>query len=132
MNVSGKSRAGHDAKLLAARDLTRGRPLVVVLQAEPADGEGAGAARRYDLADKLRLATDLLDDGVPAVLVLPALPARIAREVALIVTSYADTPGRSAEDVQVDLLRPLRAAITRQVEPAVLDDVILFLNARYA
>jgi hypothetical protein len=48
------------------------------------------------------------------------------------VTSYADTPGRSAEDVQVDLLRPLRAAITRQVEPAVLDDVILFLNARYA
>ena len=132
MNVSGKSRAGRDAKLLAARDLTRGRPLVVVLQAEPADGEGAGAARRYDLADKLRLATDLLDDGVPAVLVLPALPARIAREVALIVTSYADTPGRSAEDVQVDLLRPLRAAITRQVEPAVLDDVILFLNARYA
>jgi hypothetical protein len=132
MNVSGESRAGRGATLLAVGDLARGRPLVVVLQAEPADGQGTGTVRRYDLADKLRLATSLLDDGVPAVLILPALPVRLAREVALIVTAFAETPGRSAEDIQVALLRPLREAIMRQVEPSVLDDIILFLNARYA
>jgi hypothetical protein len=132
MNVSGEPRARRGGTLLAAGQLTRGRPLVVVLQAEPADGEGTGAVRRHDLADRIRLANALLDDGVPAVLVLPALPDRYASEVARTVAAFADAPGLSGEDIQAALLRPLRAALAGHTGPAALDDIILFLNARFA
>ena len=131
MNVSGESRLGRGATLLAVKDLTRQHPMVVVLQAQPADEEGAGAVQHYDLEDKVRLAMALLDDGIPAVLILPVLPARLAREVARLVTAFADAADRSGQDVRATLLRPLRAAITHHVEPAVLDDIILLLNARY-
>jgi hypothetical protein len=132
MNVSGDSGPGRAAYLLAAGDLIRDHPLVVVLQTEPAGEEGVGTVRPYDLADKLRLATALLEDSVPAVIVLPTLPAYLAREVARIVTAFADAPGLSGKDVGVTLLRPLRTAIAPHVEPGVLDNIILFLNAGYA
>jgi hypothetical protein len=130
MTVSGDS--GRGARLLAGGDLSRGHPLVVVLQAELVGEEGAATVRPYDLANTLRLATALLEDGVPAVIVLPALPASLAREVARIVTAAADAPGWPAQDVRVTLLRPLRTAIAPQVEPGVLEHIIVFLNAGYA
>jgi hypothetical protein len=134
IDVSGDSGAGTARRetLREVTDLTRGRPVVVVLQAEPLGEEDSGTGRHYDLEDKLRLAMALTDDGVPAVLILPELPASLAREVARTVTAFAAAPGLSGNDVQATLLRPLRTVLMRHVEPTVLDDIILFLNARYA
>lgn len=132
MDVSGGSRSGtiRDGTLLPVAGLTRGRPTVIVLQAEPADDEVAGTGRHHDLADKLRLATALMDDAVPGVLILPELPASLASEVARVVNAFADAPSPAGEYIQAGLLRPLRELIARRAKPAVLDDVILFLNAR--
>jgi hypothetical protein len=130
MDVSGESaaRAAPGARLLGVADLTRGRPLGVVLQAEPAGEESSDAVRRDGLTGKLRLATALVDDGVPVVLILPELPVSAAREVSRVVTAFADAPDPTAQDIRVALLRPLREVIERHVEPRALDDVILFLN----
>jgi len=130
MSVGGDPRTGRGGNVLTAGQLTRGRPLAVVLQAEPATGDGA--VRRYDFADRIQLANALLDDGVPAVLVLPVLPARHASEVAQAVAAFANAPGLPGEGVRAALLRPVRAAVARQAGPAVLDEIILFLNARFA
>ena len=132
MNISGESRPGSAQILLEVKDLIKGAPAVVVLQAEPTDEEAAGAVRHYDLADKLQLATALLEAGVPAVLVVPGLPVSLAREVAFVVTAFALAPGWSGHEVRTALLRPLRAAVARQAGPAALDDIIMLLNARYA
>jgi len=130
MSVGGDPRTGRGGNVLTAGQLTRGRPLAVVLQAEPATGDGA--VRRHDFADRIQLANALLDDGVPAVLVLPVLPARHASEVAQAVAAFANAPGLPGEGVRAALLRPVRAAVARQAGPAVLDEIILFLNARFA
>lgn len=133
MNISGESRPGSAEILLGVEDLIRGGvPAVVVLQAEPTDEEAAGTVRHYDLADKLQLATRLLEAGVPAVLVLPVLPAGLAREVALQVMAYAQAPDWSGHEVRTAFLGPLRAAVARQAGAAALDDIIMLLNAVYA
>ncbi len=132
MDVRGEPRPTRNGVLLTVTELAQSRPVVVVLQAEPVGDEDGGTARNDDLEDKLGLGAALIDDGVPAVLVLPPLPVPCAREVARTVTEFAAAPGLSGEAVQVDLLRPVRGVIAGHVEQVVLDDIILFLNARYS
>jgi hypothetical protein len=129
--VRGTAQPARGGTLLTITDLARGRPLVVVLEAEPVGSEDVGLARNDDLGDKLRLAAALTEGGVPAVLVLPPLPASCAHEVARTVAEFADAPGRSGQSIRVALLRPVREAIAGYVEQTVLDDVILFLNGRH-
>jgi hypothetical protein len=120
--------AGPDQQwLLGVRELRRGQPAIVILQAEPAPGDTAGPEPPDDQAEKLRLGAELAGDGVPAVLLLPVLPAGIAADLAQVITTHLD--GRPGGDAQV-LLTRLRAAITPHVAPQVLDDVVLFLNAQ--
>ena len=112
-------------QLLTARDLHQGLPSIVILQAEPADGDVIGTDPPDDQAEKLRLAAALASDGVPAVLLLPILPANTQDALSDLITA----PARQAHpsNAQV-LLRQLRKAIAPHVPPQVLDDVVLFLN----
>jgi hypothetical protein len=130
MDVSGEpgARTPPRGSLISVADLTEGHPLGVVLQAEPADEESSDAVRRDGLTGKLQLAMALLDDGIPAVLILPELPVSAAREVARTVTAFADAADLSAANIRAALLRPLREVIARHVEPRVLDDVIVLVN----
>jgi hypothetical protein len=130
MDVRGEVRPARGETLLTATELVRGHPLVVVLEAEPVGDEDVGTVRNDDLADKLRLATALIEDGVPAVLILPPLPVSCAHEAARTVAAFAEAPGVTGEIIRGALLRPLRQAIAGHVEHAVLDDIILFLNKR--
>jgi len=131
MDVRGEARPARGETLLTVTELARSRPLVVVLEAEPVGDEDVGTARNDDLEDKLKLATALIEDGVPAVLILPPLPVSCAHEAARTVAAFADAPGGSGETIRGALLRPLRQAIAGHIEHAVLDDIILFLNARH-
>jgi hypothetical protein len=132
MNLSGELRPGRGVALRTAEDLARRQPMVVVLQAEAADQEAAGAVGHDDLEDKIQLAMALLEDGIPAVIILPVLPAGLTREVRRLVEAFAEADSRSGPQIRATLVRPLRAAIARGTGPAVLDDVIVFLNGRYA
>jgi hypothetical protein len=132
MDVRGEAGPARDRTLLTVTELARGCPLVVVLEAEPVGDEDAGTARNDDLEDKLRLATALIEDGIPAVLVLPALPVSGAHAVARTVAAFADAPGLSGDAIRVALLGPLRQAVAEHIEPAVLDDIIVFLNERHS
>ena len=113
-------------RLLGVSELKRGAPSVVILQAEPAASTVGRDEPPDDQAEKLRLGAELARDGVPAVLLLPGLPTRLATEIALIITGYANSGQRGGAQ---RLLTRLRAAIAPQVRPPVLDDVVLFLNA---
>jgi hypothetical protein len=100
----------------------------VLLQAEPETSPGADEVSDLppaDQAEKLELAAELMQDGVPAVLLLPVLPGRIADDIARAVAEHAAL--RHGFDAQV-LLRWLRAIIAPHVPPPVLDDIALFLN----
>lgn len=82
-----------------------------------------------DQAEKLRLGAALATDGIPAVLLLPVLPAGIAEELTRIITDHARL--RLGGDAEL-LLTRVRAAVAPHVPPPVLDDIVLFLNvARY-
>jgi hypothetical protein len=107
-------------------ELKHGQPAIVVLQAEPAPDDTIGPEPPDDQAEKLRLGVELARDGVPAVLLLPVLPASIVAGLAQIIATHANgAPGGDAQR----LLSRLRAAIAPHVPPPVLDDVVLFLNA---
>jgi hypothetical protein len=129
--VSGSSAAASTPGaewLLGARDLKVRQPGIVILQAEPVALAIAGfpLTPPDDQPEKLALAAELAQDGVPAVLVLPVLPDSIADEIARAVAAHA---GRYEGGHQADaLLTRLRAIITPQVPPPVLDDIVLFLN----
>ncbi|MBO0805910.1 MAG: ATP-binding protein, partial [Nocardiopsaceae bacterium] len=107
-------------------ELTEGRPSVVVLQAEPVADE-VEAEEGDDLPEKLELAVDLMDSGtVPAVLIVPAVPVARAREVAGAIAAHAAERRADPRDLQ----RKVREVLGRHVAPAVLDDVVLFVNVR--
>ena len=132
MDVRGTAQPARSGTLLTVTELARGHPLVLVLQTEPVSGEDASAARNDDLADKLRLAAALIEDGVAAVVALPPLTPSCVHEVTRTVAKFADAPGLSGGSVRAALLRPLRQAVAGYAEPAVLDDVIMFLNGRHS
>ncbi len=62
---------------------------------------------------------------IPAMLLLPVLPATIADELARIITEHAALPLSGRAQL---LLTRLRAAAAPHVPPQVLDDIVLFLN----
>jgi hypothetical protein len=132
MDVRGAAQPACGGTLLTVTELARGHPLVVVLEAEPVGGDDVGIARTDDLADKLRIAGALIEDGVAAVLVLPPLPASCVHEVTRTVATFADGPGLSGGSIRGALVRPVRQAIAWHTGPAVLDDIIVFLNARHS
>ena len=118
-----------EATPLDVTELELPQPAMVILQAEPASDDTAGADPPDDQAGKLRLGAALAADGIPAVLLLPVLPATIADELARIITEHA----RLGLDADARLLLTrVRAAVAPHVAPPVLDDIVLFLNvARY-
>jgi hypothetical protein len=65
---------------------------------------------------------------VPAVLLLPVLPASIAQDISSVITRHANS--RRPADFQ-RLLTRVRAVIAPRVAPQVLDDIALFLNEQY-
>jgi hypothetical protein len=97
----------------------------VILQAEPAADAMVSADPPEDQPERLELAAALAEDGVPAVLVLPVLPAAATSELAQVITAHVRR--RPGGDAQV-LLTRLRAVIARHVPLPVLDDIALFLN----
>lgn len=112
-------------RLLQASGLLERKPAIIVLQAEPTAGDVLGHGPDDDHAEKLRLAAALAAGGTSAVLLLPAVPAAVAGDLAQIITRHARS--RRPADVQA-LLTRLRAVITPHVPGQVLDDVVLFLN----
>jgi hypothetical protein len=135
MDVSGDSSVPAEApssapggrQLLGTGELREGNPFIVILQGAPIDAP-IGGGPPDDQAEKLSLAAELVTDHVPAVLLLPVLPASIAPDIAKAVTARPVT-GRG--EVQ-RLLTELREIIAPHVPPPVLDDIVLFLNeSRY-
>jgi hypothetical protein len=114
---------------LSVTDIERPQPAMVILQAEPASAEAIGDGPPDDQAEKLRLGAALAADGIPAVLLLPDLPAGLMDELARIIAEHARL--RRSDAAQV-LLARVRATVAPHVPPPVLDDIVLFLNvARY-
>jgi hypothetical protein len=129
--VSSSYPADAEPALLAVTDLERTQPAMVILQAEPGQADTIGAVPPDDQAEKLRLGAALASDGIPAVLLLPVLPAGIMGELARIITTHIGQQQGGDARVQV-LLTRLREAVAPHVAPQVLDDIVLFLNvARY-
>jgi hypothetical protein len=128
LDASGETISGGPGHLLDVTQLARGGPTLVVLQAEPVD-----VALDVELLDdgpeRLTLASDLIEAGVPAVLVLPALPTDLAKRVTLQVAAFAT--GRARYDELRAAWVDLRRALRPDVDPAVLDDLVLIMNKRW-
>jgi hypothetical protein len=120
--------SGAQQVLYSVTELKQSLPAMVVLQAEPAAGAIIGAGPPDDQAEKLRLGAALAVDGVPAVLLLPVLPAGITDELARIITTHIGRQ-QGADAGAQQLLTRVRAAVAPHVPPQVLDDIVLFLNA---
>lgn len=97
-----------------------------------------------DLAEKLEFAVDLINAGAaPAVLIVPAIPAALASDVASVIKDHAfkepsamrilvETIQRvRRKEVRLDpipLRRELRKILAPHVPPVLLDDLVLFVN----
>jgi len=125
--VEAPAESGAQRLLFGVTELKQLEPAMIILQAEPAPGDTIGAGPPDDQAEKLRLGAALAGDGIPAVLLLPVLPAETADELARIVTAHAGL-GPSG-DARL-LLTRVRAVVAPHVAPQVLDDIVLFLNVR--
>jgi hypothetical protein len=133
LDISGEATAVFSTEvLLDAGQLVRGRPALVVLQAEPAD-EVVDVGLSDDSPERLALAADLIEAGAPAVLVVPALRTDLARTVIqAIATQTATWQSNSNTKDARNLRTKLRRAIKTRSADAwqVLDDLVLYLNPR--
>ncbi len=130
LDVSGDAaEAAGTSELLSAEVLTSGRPRLIILQAEPV-AEVIDIRLIDDLREKLALAADLMEDGAPAVLILPALPARLLGTVAQTIVKEQDARRRGATYGPEQMQTKLRSAIAEAVASSVLDDIVLLMNAR--
>jgi len=123
LDISGeRAAAGGGHELLGADRLIIGQPSLIVLQAEPT-ADDLAVDDMDDLLEKLALAVDLTT-ARPAcdVLIVPAVPARLAPTVAEVIAEHAARPRGDSRTLQ----RQLRARLSGLVEPAVLDDLVLF------
>jgi hypothetical protein len=127
---SGWSIGLQGAVLLDTEYLTRGKPALVILQAEPSENLTRSTQdMRDDRPEKLALAVDLMEAGTPAVLILPVLPGDCLEAIAEVIHRHVNS--RRAEDARV-LRHELRTTLDG-VGKDVLGDVVLFVNAkRYA
>jgi hypothetical protein len=127
---SGWSIGLQGAVLLDTEYLTRGKPALVILQAEPSENltrstQGMGD----DQPEKLALAVDLMEAGAPAVLILPVLPGDCLEAIAGVIDRHVNS--RRAQDARV-LRHELRKTLD-SVGKDMLSDVVLFVNVkRYA
>jgi hypothetical protein len=113
--------------LLDTDYLTRGQPALVVLQAEPSENlTGSTAGLLDDQPEKLALAADLMEAGIPAVLILPALPGDGLEAIARVIHRHVES--RGAEDARV-LRHELRQTLGG-IEQDVLGDFVLFVNVK--
>jgi hypothetical protein len=119
-------RPSNVTRFLCIPELEEGSPQLVILQAIPSATELAGSALREDEPEKLALAAGLAEDGVPAILLLPVLPASLVPEVARAIT--AQRVAREGRGDAQRLLARLRKVIAPHVPPQVLDDIVLFLD----
>jgi hypothetical protein len=123
LDISGEQDAASTAReLLGTDQLTLGRPSLIVLQAEPVSDDLA-EGDMDDLLEKLALAVDLTA-ARPAcdVLIVPAVPARLATTVADMIAEHSALPRGDSRRLQAQL----RAHLRFLEEPALLDDVVLF------
>lgn len=110
--------------LYGSAELGMGAPVLIVLQAEPV-AEEAEALAGDDLQEKLALAVDLIQGGVTlAVLIVPAIPVAQASAVAETIGKHAAKRHKKPLRLQMDL----RKMLEPHVSPALLDDLVLFLN----
>jgi hypothetical protein len=128
-STSAGSRFEVDGVLLGADELTRGRPALVILQAEPSDDPDYARNPRTgldDLPEKLELAAYLMETGTPAVLLLPALPeSALEPVVGNIRRKYLTQRGGDPRTLRDEL----RQIVQCYSPAAVLDDFVLFVNA---
>jgi len=111
-------------ELLGADVLTFGRPSLIVLQAEPTPDDLA-EGEIDDLLEKLALAADLTATRPDCdVLIVPAVPARLASTVAEFVAGQSTGPRHDSRLLQAQV----RAHLGLMEESALLDDVVLFWN----
>jgi hypothetical protein len=127
---SGWSIGLQGAVLLDTEYLTRGKPSLVILQAEPSENLTRSThGMRDDQPEKLALAVDLMEAGAPAVIILPVLPGDCLEAIARVIDRHVNS--RRAQDAQV-LHRDLRKTLN-SLGKDVLSDVVLFVNVkRYA
>jgi hypothetical protein len=127
---SGWSIGLQGAVLLDTEYLTRGKPSLVILQAEPSENLTRSThAMRDDQPEKLALAVDLMEAGAPAVIILPVLPGDCLEAIARVIDRHVNS--RRAQDARV-LHHDLRKTLN-SVGKDVLSDVVLFVNVkRYA
>jgi len=129
LDISGEqARSGSARELLGIEELTSNAPALLVLQAEPVSDEATGEID--DLMEKLALAVDVsLASPACDVLIVPAIPAISAENVARAIARHADR--RQRRDPRL-LQADLRRLLGSEVPPATLDDLVLFKNvARY-
>jgi hypothetical protein len=110
--------------LVGTEALRLDQPGIMILQAEPTT-DAVGGDPPDDQGEKLALAAALAQDGVPAILLLPVLPAPIAREIAQTIVAHAARRGwRDARG----LATRIRKVAAPHVPPQALDDIVLFLH----
>jgi hypothetical protein len=100
-------------------------PALIVLQAEPTDVSVDGALTD-DGPEKLTLASDLIEAGVPAVMVLPALTLEQAHMVWGQLDAFRS--GAATPDRLAGYWVALRAQLRPHVAAGVLDDLVLITN----
>jgi hypothetical protein len=121
--------ASGTAELLDARRLLDSRPALVVIQAEPTD-QRVDAGLQDDAPERLALAAELIENGAPAVLVVPVLPVALALIVPRAAVAYGPgAPGwpHPAAAARLVAMR-IRLDLLEHVEPSFLDDIVLFVN----
>lgn len=131
LDVSGEASASGSgtSDLRDARGLLDGQPAFVVIQGEPTDVKVADGLVD-DSPERLALAAELIGNGAPAVLVIPALPAALMLSVVRAIATARDV----ADPVTAARLAALavRRAILEYVELSFLDDMVLFVNGGQA
>ena len=121
VDIGGDASASH---LVGVQELAAG-PAVVVLQAEPTDVAVDGGLTD-DAPEKLTLAADLIEAGVQAVMVLPALQLGLARIVWRHLDAVQQEP--PTRERLTTLWVAARAELRPHVAATVLDDLVLITN----
>ncbi|MGH3170329.1 MAG: hypothetical protein ACRDN0_31155, partial [Trebonia sp.] len=139
----GGDASGGAPEMMGSAEFKRLESELIVLQALPVADESELFAGD-DLPEKLELAVDLINAGAsPVVLIVPAIPAALADDVARVIKQHA-AKGASIGYTLVKTIRrrqrkeflpdpralrkKLRKILAPHVPPALLDDLVLFVN----
>jgi hypothetical protein len=127
LDISGDASAGTRAdQLLGANDLAANHPALVVLQAEPVDE--SIDVEVDDARERLILASELIEAGVPGVLCIPGVQLALLPAIVSALGDHAATEGSTCG--ALDLTETIKNALKDKVDASVLDGILLTIATR--